>query len=221
MLFKFGSLPCGEQVRGSHVPRGPSTSTCVVWSEFGLEYVPPTSQPARWSWYWAHREPHAARLICRPWPQMRRCFQSNASVLHAARPPAFLVVASVPIGFCDIFDRLHRQPTISAKRQIAHVRMINPDAMTNLFRRPRATRRRSSMPCARRRHGRQRRPRVHALPLDRLQEVMRRYRPPDRDSLSPLAGEGPAWAKPSALVLGEVDDLHAAVGGGERVASGS
>ena len=102
-------------------------------------------------------------------------------------------------GSGDIFIAFSTANHIRQSDKVAHVRMLNPDAMTNLFRAAAEATEEAILNAlckAETMTGRDGHV-IHALPLDRLQEVMRRYRPPPAgDSRSPLAGRGSGSLSP-------------------------
>jgi D-aminopeptidase len=85
-------------------------------------------------------------------------------------------------GSGDIFIAFSTANHIGQSDKVAHVRMLNPDAMTNLFRAAAEATEEAILNAlckAETMTGRDGHV-IHALPLDRLQEVVRRYRPRPR-----------------------------------------
>jgi D-aminopeptidase len=85
-------------------------------------------------------------------------------------------------GSGDIFIAFSTANHVGQNDKVAHVRMINPDAMTRLFRAAAEATEEAilnALCTAKTMAGRDGHV-IHALPLDRLREVMRRYRPQAR-----------------------------------------
>jgi D-aminopeptidase len=85
-------------------------------------------------------------------------------------------------GSGDIFIAFSTANHIGQNDKVSHVRMLSPDAMTNLFRAAAEATEEAilnALCMAESMTGRDGHE-IHALPLDRLQDVMRRYRPQAR-----------------------------------------